>query len=419
MEKSVIFAEDSNQALKIVTKRLGTNAIILETKKVKGGVEVIAGIPSKDETNEPEFRRALRMTQQKVDIAKRKSTALLRTNPLLKKEHLKIDKDIEIENSNLVDHIETEDDNIETEDDNILNKSISEKEENEDAPENISADPPPYLEQLLLKINNIEEKLSSQSNPKLSDDEMFLLNKGFSPEVVSLCFNDLEHQDSEDNEQYIYDILWKKLCTAPKLEISKDTRIITVCGPSGAGKTLSLIRLATSARVKGIETCVMTSSSSCNRASHERIKHAGKVLDTPLIQLPDECEISRLKSLIKAGATLFIDAPAGYDDNIEQLTKIQGICDSNALLNFLIIPAGYGATALSKIIEKSNGIVDNAIITKTDETAPDPSLLNVLLKHNIKIAGITSSSQQFIEHDELTVEMLEEWINPTSHKQVT
>ena len=44
MRKTVVFAEDSKEALEIIARELGPTALILETRRVKDGVEVVAGI---------------------------------------------------------------------------------------------------------------------------------------------------------------------------------------------------------------------------------------------------------------------------------------------------------------------------------------------------------------------------------------
>jgi flagellar biosynthesis GTPase FlhF len=245
-----------------------------------------------------------------------------------------------------------------------------------------------------------------------------LARKGFSKDTIDKY---LALSSDTKNSESFSEYLHCSLDNSSEFFRPDTDRVVYVCGPSGSGKTSSLIRLATYAKMSGLKTGVFILERHSTKSS-EALKLAGRVLDMPVIHLPKDCAFERIESLVRVGATLFIDSESMLEKNLRLISLLQNIFRSDSdvkIFTALAIPSNYSGNTLQAFADQNSTLLDRIILTKTDEATPDPELLSAMIRYRMGIVSVSNSLHFFDSFAFLSPEIIDTWIHENTTNILT
>ncbi len=132
--------------------------------------------------------------------------------------------------------------------------------------------------------------------------------------------------------------LAQTLAFAP-LALAPGADPLLLVGPPGAGKTLTIARLATRLVMDGTEPLVI--STDIRRAgAHEQLAALTRLLGTPLVGAGDPLRLGRALAGRRGGAPVLIDAPGGDPFDAGEREAMAALAATAGAVVGLVLPAG-------------------------------------------------------------------------------
>jgi flagellar biosynthesis protein FlhF len=175
----------------------------------------------------------------------------------------------------------------------------------------------------------------------------------------------------------------------------KKQQIIVFTGPSGMGKTLTLVKLAVLSKL--ILNCKVSilSSDSYKVSGIEQMQTYSSIAGVPFFPL---YEISDLKTILAKeydDDIIFIDTIGKSPNDVENMQFTKDIIQySNATLVYLVLAANLSQKNYEDLIEQYKQLnIDALIISKIDESKTIGQLYEVLAKSKFTLAYFTNGQK--------------------------
>lgn len=372
---------DSQEAMKKVKTSLGSNAIILNTRKIrkkgfkglfsKPYVEILAAVDqdtSINKTNNMEIKnidKNIESNKGKINF-KKPETKTNEDNDIGKLKN-KVNNMEQLINKI---YVQMQTDNNET-DISIPTKS---------------------------KINNGDKKIENQSKIV----QMFannMINNNVNIEIVKEIIE--KSKETINDYSNIYEVQ-SSLCETiiqmvgePQpvdLYNNNKCRKAVFLGPTGVGKTTTLAKIAAMLSVKDKKNIGIISADTYRIAAVEQLKTYAKILDLPVEVVYSHEEIPHaLKEFEDMDMVLVDTAGSSHKDYdlFEELKKILLVLNADEL--FLLISLTTDNNVCREIIKSYDFLEDYKLIfTKIDEAASSGIILNTKVSTNKKLSYITT-----------------------------
>lgn len=362
-----------SEAMPIIKKDLGTEALILNTKKVKTGgflgffqkekMEVIAAVESKAVQKQPEKevpippRKAMDLSESIAKGADAYSTAYAPSvagNPNMELIH-------ELKHIKQFMMSVMEDDRLPKPlagvNQQFLKQEIS----------------PPVRSDLISRLMSKVEKPG-----EFTDAQM---KKAAREEIIHLI-NEYE----------------KKAATNPK-----DPKVICFIGPTGVGKTTTIAKIAADYMLTKDKQVGLITSDTYRIAAVEQLKTYGNILNIPVRVVDTYEELTGAMEELKDCDVILMDTAGRnyqqkqYIDELDQLLNNKNDIQINLVLS---LTSKY--EDMKRIIDNFNSIkMEQLLLTKKDETSSVGNILNLLHDYGIPLKYITTG--QNVPDDIVTV----------------
>jgi flagellar biosynthesis protein FlhF len=177
---------------------------------------------------------------------------------------------------------------------------------------------------------------------------------------------------------------------------SVDGGIMAIVGPTGAGKTTTIAKLAARWCMQhGSQDLALVSTDGYRIGAREQLMTYARILGAPMHAANDAKELARVLERLKSKKLILIDtAGMGPRDVrlIEQLATLKyGASRARVLL---ALPAQAEGQALDEIVCAFVRIKPAAcVLTKVDEAASLGAAISTVLRHHLKIAYICNGQR--------------------------
>jgi flagellar biosynthesis protein FlhF len=380
MQRTKIVAEDSREAMAKVMKQCGEDAVILSTRKVPGGIEIIAGhepkksmfssfgldqvFGSEDEQDEePEeivertapqpAAATTAKTFQQVLAESGRAAELLRPSGFQFKPAPKEEP--------------------------VLAKTADKaKAENSE---------PSRLEAIEQSVREIRAMLGSEM--MLSG----LKSQGASPALISVFLAQSGALASVDPDRRFAKFLADRMVHKAPPQLTGGPRVVLTLGPSGSGKTTLLAQMAAKARMESPDEKITFVNADASRfGAAEQLRAYGRILDVPVIDIEHPSELAKLTKNSGQRLSLFIDMPSQPHENSVLLDILERHRDELPnMISVGAIASNLSTDAIDRMLTRYPDL-DALALTKLDEAPLNLSTFSLLSLRGPGIAYIASTS---------------------------
>jgi len=400
-------AANSAEALKMVREKMGSDAMILSSKDVDEGVEIVAISPD---------ALAHLASQKNPFLSKAQSSSV--NVPLNTPVFEEITKEV-------IPKVITPDMNVgglivkdiitspapEAPTKTAFNKSPA--AESTSAP--TAPAESPRVEHLITEIEQVKKLLQShlassywnnlqQESAGHAEVTKTLLSAGFSPKLCAELVQNLS--DTSDVKALLAEVqkrLEQSIKTIDPLEAFDRGGIFAFIGPTGVGKTTTVAKVAARCVLRyGRNQVALLSTDTYRIGAQEQLKVFARILGLPVISLRDSEDLeSKLNELSQRHIVLLDTAGVNQRDVLmieqSQLLK-EGSRDAHRIL---VMSSTTDLRTQEDVImlhnqasiDANQSRIMGAIITKTDEAAQIAPVLDSLMRHELPLMFLSNGQR--------------------------
>lgn len=399
------FGKNSHEALSMVRRGLGDDAIILSNRAVNGGNEIMA--------YKEEDMHALTASQANQPLAQNDTS----NEPTTLLSHIK--KKNRVQNSGMAAKKATPvkaEAAKQAKPGKQIKAPVQEKTRRTPAPVKLSpVDAPEQLvssQQMTAMLNEmremrrvVESQLTTISWGNIQQRDAIksktlstLLDAGFSASLSRHLAEKLpSNLDGEKSTAWIKAILARNLNSVEsETEVLDQGGIFALIGPTGVGKTTTMAKLAARYVMKhGTQNLGLITTDAYRVGGHEQLRIYGKILGVMVHAVKDEADLQIALNELKNKHTILIDT-VGVSQRDQMVTEqISMLSNTNTpIKRLLCLSATSTGETLADVIKayKGNGLA-GCIMTKLDEAATIGSTLDVIIREKLKLYYTTDGQR--------------------------
>lgn len=279
-------------------------------------------------------------------------------------------------------------------------------------------------ERLLREMQEMRELLSSSqsaqaaSTPQVASAgtagelRQLLRSVGFGSELADEVLAGLPASLSVSNGNRQAPLQWLRQQLMERLSVLSDeasffdqTGIVALVGPTGVGKTTTTAKLAARFVMRhGTRPVALVTTDSFRIGAHEQLRIYARLLDTPMYALDAEQPIDDLLGRLQGKQWVIIDTVGMSQRDqrvIEQIAHLQGGRSRVRLV--LLLNAASQPETLEEVVLRyrqaaraAGAELDDCIITKQDEAGRLAPVLDIIMRHGMRVL-FGSNGQQVPE----------------------
>jgi flagellar biosynthesis protein FlhF len=390
MHRTKVVAEDSREAMAKIAKELGDDAVILSTRKVAGGIEIIAG------------HRGSGMADEET-AAPLGEAPPVRSEP--KREHFArlLAESARTPRPAPVPNVAPR----------FAAPSVGPAKATPlppEAPKSAAAAP----KAATARTAEIDADRFSRLESSVKEIKSMLSSEIMLGGLKSLIPTFLAQAGSmaaEDSDRRFAEFLARRMLHKRPPLLTSGPQIVVTLGPSGSGKTTLLAQLAARLRMRLPEEKIAFVNADMNRlGAAEQLRAHGRILDVPVIDIEQATQLSNLAENAGRGLSMFIDMPS----NPEECTELLGILNARAddlapMVRCGVMAANLSAESIDATLDRYPNM-DALALTKLDEARLTISALSRLGARGPGIAWIARNAHLVRGLSEPDRTMLEELI---------
>jgi len=255
------------------------------------------------------------------------------------------------------------------------------------------------------QLANIGWSEMQQRSPERGRILRDLLNAGFSP---SLARQLLEKLPDDAGLSWINKVVAHNLKVVAQQD-SLVTRggMYALVGPTGVGKTTTTAKLAARAVVRyGAGKVALISSDSYRIGAHEQLSIYAKMLGVNVYSVRDAAELKRTLAGLRDKHLVLIDT-IGMGQRDSRVAAQAEMYDSCGVKRLLLLNASSNGDTLEEVVRKYRSVgVVGCIPTKLDEAVSLGSVLDVALRHKLPLHYVANGQRVPEDLHEVNVDYL-------------
>lgn len=229
----------------------------------------------------------------------------------------------------------------------------------------------------------LREPAMPKMSPSLERIEARLGALGFSQPIQRSL---LRHYDSE----LPLDTNWRRLMgrlsaglATPWMDPVKEGGIVALCGPTGAGKTTTLAKMAARyVKDYGAEDLAIVSADYFQMGAQTSLASVARILGVEFIAMEDGQRLNEVLDRVKQKHLVLIDTSGSREALKQWQTEVVATGLENSLATVMVLPATAHEASLKQFIAHFPGrVLAGAILTKLDEAPCFGSLFDCLLRY--------------------------------------
>lgn len=372
MRLKTYIVNNVTEAIPMIKKDLGTDALILNTKKVKTGgflgffktekLEVIAAVETKAPEKAKVKAEAKPKQKQSVKTAKTQQATVI---PFQQREETQ-------KNDPMTEELMSEIKGI---------KQFMLQVMEED--------------RLPVALKGLNKRLMEQGISKEIQSELYA-------KLITALEQNPKMSESEIREFARTEII-EMIGSHQPAPVDKNPEIICFIGPTGVGKTTTIAKIAADFMLREDKKVGLITSDTYRIAAVEQLKTYAGILNIPIEVVESASELTHAMEVLSDCDIVLMDtAGRNYQQKqyIEELEAL--LSDKNKVQINLVLSLTSKYEDMKKIVDNFQTIVmDELLLTKMDETSSSGAILNLIHHYSIPIRYIANG--QSVPDDIFTV----------------
>ena len=172
--------------------------------------------------------------------------------------------------------------------------------------------------------------------------------------------------------------------------------VIAVVGPTGAGKTTTIAKLASRWAIKhGSDDLALVSTDAYRIGAREQLMTHARILGAAMHEPNSGKELARVLERCKSKRLVLIDTAGMGPRDVRLAEQLATLKEGAARADvFLALPAHGEGNALEEIVRAFSGVSPAAcVITKVDESASLGAVISATVRHKLKIAFVCNGQR--------------------------
>ena len=424
------FAKDMRTALAEIKEELGSDAIIMSSKKVSGGIEIVAAIDNKSDVNNPKTN-----SESERELAEDVVNISSKGNVVSQKNVVNNAKGSQERNKQ-----EKFADSLAAllarqEQQPTKNRPVSQNLNNKNVPPSLGA------------RNNFQNYFNTEKTEptaaKVVDSKNSLIDMAkfndLSKEVESIrkllqfqlagLMNDERNRDepiramlirlltaagfdeklaikvtSRVNQDVSFNVAWQEMARILEnnLQVGSDAILknggaIALIGPTGVGKTTTLAKLAARFALKyGSEQVALVSTDHYRIGASEQLQTYGRIMGCVVKVVDDVSSLAEVLYQLRNKSLVLIDT-AGFGQRDARLEQELMELEKSAkvhLQHYLVLPGTAQRRVLEDAYARFSPVgIDGLILTKLDESLNLGDALSMCLSYKLPLSYVTTGQR--------------------------
>lgn len=433
------FAADIRQAMRMVKEELGADAVIMSNRTVDGGVEIVAAQDFDAQLVQNKLLEQSAAEQQKAPPAQTKAIPVPQTQPVPEAKKISLPnfeaakKQLHLlssarkqnaEGANAERPLRANIDQYlgyaekiqvrgkpETPVSNVAKLDVPEikthpaptavpSEKHDSLSDKLLMEMSKELKYLRAALDNKLAEVGRTHHPQHTPIRIDLLQRlvgmGISKKLSIKIANHLDgHTDPELVFAKAQDMLAKALPIAED-SLLESGGIAALVGPTGAGKTTTIAKLAAKFILKhGSRQVALITTDNYRIGAHEQINTYGRILDVPVRVASSAFELRNLINGFQDKRLILIDTAGMSQRNMKLAEQINTLKQSDLpIKSYLVMSAATEYKAMNEIIKAFQVFEPQAsILTKLDEAVTIGSAIASIIEQNLPLFFITDGQQ--------------------------
>ena len=219
---------------------------------------------------------------------------------------------------------------------------------------------------------------------------------GIEPDVARTLVAELPEQINAEQARYLpLGMLSRSLLVSGRELAGDDSGVVALVGPTGVGKTTTIAKLAARAVMRhGADQVALVSTDHYRIGAAAQLEHYGRLLGARVYPAYDAASLRKVLEMLRGSHTVLIDTAgvAGSDPRLSQQLEI--LADAGGLRACLVLAANAQAQSLDEAVRAYLPLKPQAcILTKLDEAPALGGALSVLIRHRLMLDYVTDGQR--------------------------
>ncbi len=408
------YSNNMRNALRQVTDEFGEDAAILSSQKTATGVEVIAALDY-DQDLLPDSLEQVPTSENNVSTSERETSVAEAVNDslsLITDQQATADTSARSGLSELLNRKPTSHSSanlIETiaESDNFEQHSNLESAQKKTVSSQLQWSTDPGLAAMKEELQLMREMMSEQlkgikwerfveTEPTKAMLARRLTSLGVSKSISDRLIPSVKkQQDAECSWQNLLAMIAKSIPVNCQ-NILRDGGVFAFMGPTGAGKTTSIAKIAARFVIKhGTDSVGLISTDNYRISAQQQLASFARLIGVPMTSVSANRSLDDLLLQFKNKKLVLIDTAGVSAKDTAIFQQLESIKNTNTpIKRFLMMPATNQTAVLQQSIELFKSFSPySVIITKVDEAASLGEVISLLIKNNLPVAFTTDGQR--------------------------
>lgn len=171
-------------------------------------------------------------------------------------------------------------------------------------------------------------------------------------------------------------------------------RVVTFVGPTGVGKTTTIAKLAAHFALIEKRKVGLLTMDTYRIAAVEQLKTYSQIIDIPVQVAYNQSEVAPALEKFKDCDLILIDTAGRSQKNIMQISELKTLVDTAGCETHLVLAASTKERDLLDQVARFSGAgVDRLLFTKLDETTTYGTMFTVAARSGIPVSYITTGQK--------------------------